>query len=208
MRTCPWEAGPLGPRLSSPGEREPHTAISGEPGEVNMLQFCSVSNSLSHEPFQIKWEVYFSKNCVARLHCLVVIIIASICILHESAYTTLPDQSYHPRSNRQIKCFIDTLKRTLKKARGTPTGKALQQFLQVYRIIPNDTTPSLPLAEVKCLHVKSGLCLTSYSTNKRNLSKKTLPIWRQSFFWMFHDNKSFWKMGTIEKNRRKYDLHN
>ena len=45
MRTCPREAGPPGPRLSSPGERERHTAMSGGAGEVNMLQFCWVSNS-------------------------------------------------------------------------------------------------------------------------------------------------------------------
>ena len=29
---------------------------------VNMLQFCSVSNSLSHITLSIKWEVYFSKE--------------------------------------------------------------------------------------------------------------------------------------------------
>ena len=38
MRTCPREAGPPGLRLSSPGEWEWHTAMSGGAGEVNMLQ--------------------------------------------------------------------------------------------------------------------------------------------------------------------------
>ena len=33
-----------------------------------------------HIPMAIKWEVYFSKNCVARLYCVVVM------ILHASAY--------------------------------------------------------------------------------------------------------------------------
>ena len=47
MRTCPREAGPPGPRLSSPGERERNTVMANWVG-VNMLQFCSVSNSLSH----------------------------------------------------------------------------------------------------------------------------------------------------------------
>ena len=42
---------------------------------VNTLQFCSVSNSLSHTTLSIKWEVYFSKNCVARLYCVVVMIL-------------------------------------------------------------------------------------------------------------------------------------
>ena len=32
------------------------------------------------QPFQIKWEVYFSKNCVARLYCCVVM------FMHASAY--------------------------------------------------------------------------------------------------------------------------
>ena len=31
-------------------------------GGVNMLQFCSVSNSLSRTTLSIKWEVYFSKE--------------------------------------------------------------------------------------------------------------------------------------------------
>ena len=62
----------LGLRLSNPGEQERHTAMSGGAGEVNMLQFCSISNSLSHITLSIKWEVYFSKNCVARHYCVVV----------------------------------------------------------------------------------------------------------------------------------------
>ena len=41
-------AGPPGLWLSNPGERERHTAMSGGAGEVNMLPFCLVSNSLSH----------------------------------------------------------------------------------------------------------------------------------------------------------------
>ena len=39
---------------------------------------------------------------------------------------------YHPRSNGQVERFIDTFKRTLRKARDTPTDKAIQKFLQVY----------------------------------------------------------------------------
>ena len=49
---------------------------------------------------------------------------------------------YHPRSNGQAKRFVDTLKRALKKAIGTPTKKTLQLFLQVYRITPNKSAPS------------------------------------------------------------------
>ena len=66
-----------GPRLSSPGERGKNAVVARGVG-VNMLQFWSVSNSLSHsetfgnpfELFQIKWEVYFSKElCRSSLLC-------------------------------------------------------------------------------------------------------------------------------------------
>ena len=67
--TCPREAGPPGPRLSSPGEQERNAVMVNRVG-VNMLQFCSVSNSLSHATLSIKWEVYFSKElCRSSLLC-------------------------------------------------------------------------------------------------------------------------------------------
>ena len=67
--TCPREAGSPGPRLSSPGERERNTVVAIIVG-VNMLQFCSVSNPLSHTTLSIKWEVYFSKDlCCSSLLC-------------------------------------------------------------------------------------------------------------------------------------------
>ena len=58
-----------GPRLSSPGERERNTLMANRVGVI-MLQFCSVSNSLSHTTLSIKWEVYFSKRlCRSSLLC-------------------------------------------------------------------------------------------------------------------------------------------
>ena len=63
------------------------------------------------------------------------------CEIFQMKHITTPQ--YHPRSNDQAECFVDTLKRALKKASGTPADKALQQFLQVYRITP---TPNTPLA--------------------------------------------------------------
>ena len=58
-----------------------------------MLQFCSVSNSPltdntfrnPFEPFQIKWEVYFSKE-----QCLLVFIVLNM-LLHASAYEYVTD---------------------------------------------------------------------------------------------------------------------
>ena len=60
---------PPGPRLSSPGERKRNAVVAIGVG-VNILQFCSVSNSLSHTTLSIKWEVYFSKRlCRSSLLC-------------------------------------------------------------------------------------------------------------------------------------------
>ena len=57
------------PWLSSPGERE-RNAVMAIRVEVNMLQFCSVSNSPSHTTLSIKWEVDFSKElCRLSLLC-------------------------------------------------------------------------------------------------------------------------------------------
>ena len=61
------------------------------------------------------------------------------CEIFQTKHITTPQ--YHPKSNSQAERFVDTLNRTLKKASGTPTDKALQQFLQVYRITPNPNTP-------------------------------------------------------------------
>ena len=80
---CPREAWPPRPRLSSPGERERNAVMTKRVG-VNMLQFCSVSNSLSHTTFSNKLRGIFSKNCVARLYCVVVMILhayANVCIV-------------------------------------------------------------------------------------------------------------------------------
>ena len=79
---------PSGPWLSSPGERERSAAIARR-AEVNMLQFCSVSNSpLTRNPFATLsnkvWEVYFSKEL-----CPFVIIVLTM-FLHAYEYVTLP----------------------------------------------------------------------------------------------------------------------
>ena len=67
--TCSREAGPPGPRLSGPGERERNAVRTSRVG-VSMLQFCSVSNSLSHATLSIKWEAYFSEElCRSSLLC-------------------------------------------------------------------------------------------------------------------------------------------
>ena len=67
--TSTQQSGPPCPRLSSPGEWERNAVMANRVG-INMLQFCSVSNSLSHTTLSIKWEVYFSNElCHSNLLC-------------------------------------------------------------------------------------------------------------------------------------------
>ena len=58
MRICPREAWSAGPWLSSPGELEKNAVMANRVG-VNMLQCCSVSNSLSHNPFNKLRGIFF-----------------------------------------------------------------------------------------------------------------------------------------------------
>ena len=69
----------LSPRASGWAalENEKGTTLMAIIVGVNMFQFCSVSNSLSHANLTIKWEVYFFKRSLRSS-----LFIASICILH------------------------------------------------------------------------------------------------------------------------------
>ena len=86
--TCPRKAGPSGPRLSIPGERERNTVMAIRV-EVNMLQFCSFSNSLSNTTLSIKSEVYFSKElCRSSLLCCYDSECICVCIVVHGYTTT------------------------------------------------------------------------------------------------------------------------
>ena len=64
------KAEPPGPRLSSPGERERHTVMSGGAGEVNMLQsLFSLQLPLTHKPYNKVRGIFF-KEVFARLYSL------------------------------------------------------------------------------------------------------------------------------------------
>ena len=63
----PVESWAPGLRLSSPGKQE-RNADGHKSGEVNMLQFCSVSNSLSHTPLSNKVRgIFFEELCLRSL---------------------------------------------------------------------------------------------------------------------------------------------
>ena len=58
-----------GPRLSSPGERERNAVMANRVG-VNMLQFSSISNSLSHTTLSNKVRgIFFKELCRSSLLC-------------------------------------------------------------------------------------------------------------------------------------------
>ena len=80
-------------RKLSPGplaehqENEKDTTLMALRVGVNMLQFCSVSNSLSHtQPFQIKWEVYFFKEVFPRLLSLRLLLLQYVFCMYMGIY--------------------------------------------------------------------------------------------------------------------------
>lgn len=103
--------------------------------------------------------------------------------------------------NGQAERFIDTLK----KAYGTPKEKALQQFLQVYRIMPNVNAPaSLSPAEIMFARKVTSVFdkLLPKQTKQGPTSivpRKKYSPGEKVFFKMFKNNTSFWEPGMIEK---------
>ena len=70
MRTCPREAGPPGPRLSSPGERKRHDVRMG--WDVNMLQsLFSLQLLLTHTTLSNKVRgIFFKEVSLVFIHCV------------------------------------------------------------------------------------------------------------------------------------------
>ena len=99
--------------------------------------------------------------------------------------TTAP---FHPRSNGQAERFVDTFKRALRKARGTPTDTAIHQFLQVYRVTPNSSAPSAktPAEGMFARKVKSVfdkfIPKETKAGNRNKVFKKRFKIGEKGFF--------------------------
>ena len=125
------------------------------------------------------------------------------CEIFQIKHKTTPQ--YHPWSNGQAERFVDMLMRALKKASGTPTDKALRQFLQVYGITPNSNTPlAVSPAETmfarKIRPVFDKLLPKQNKLRKTTLApKKTFNPGEKIYFKKYQNNTSCWERGIIKK---------
>ena len=127
------------------------------------------------------------------------------CEIFQINHITTPQ--YHPRSNGQAERFVDTLKRALKKASGTPTDKALRQFLQVYRITPNPNTP-LAVSPVETMFARKIRSVFDKLLPKQNKLRKTTLAPKKRFnpreknyFKRYQNNTSCWERGIVKKKK-------
>ena len=125
------------------------------------------------------------------------------CEIFQIKHITTPQ--YHPRSNGQDERFVDTLQRALQKASGTPTDKALQQFLQVYRITPNPNTP-LAVSPTETMFARKIRSVFDKILSKQNKLRKTTLVPKKRFnpgeknyFKKYENNTSCWERGIILK---------
>ena len=125
------------------------------------------------------------------------------CDMFRVKHITTPP--YHPRSNGLAERFVDTLKRALKKSIGTPTEKALQQFLQVYRITPHPSTPSniSPADLMFARKVKSAfdklLPRQAIIRNTTHTRRKKYNSGDRVYFKCYKNNTSYWECGVVDK---------
>ena len=97
---------------------------------INMLQFCSVSNSLSNTTLSIKWEVYFSKElCRSSLLCCRY---DSVCICIVWLYNTSFFFLYISKSAVQLVCLNNSSHVIWEKVGNTEREIGIRFFLYVF----------------------------------------------------------------------------
>ena len=97
------------------------------------------------------------------------------------------------------------LKRALKKALGTPTDRALQQFLQVYRITPNPNTP-MRRSPAETMFARKIKSVIDKLIPRQAKFKKTVSPHKKHFcpgdkvlFKAYKNNMTFWEVGTVKQ---------
>ena len=115
---------------------------------------------------------------------------------------------YHPRSNGQSERFVVTLKRALKKARATPSERALQQFLQVCRITPNNkiSASQSPAKVMFTWSIYNTLLPKQMKLGTTCIISPKQHNLRGKVFFRIFKGKSFWEMG-IQKKSQEYDIY-
>ena len=110
-----------------------------------------------------------------------------------------------PKIKRPGWTFCRHVKRALKKGSGTSTDKALQQFLQVYRITPNPNTP-LAVSPAETMFVRKIRSVFDKVLPKQNKLRKTTLAPKKRFnpgekvyFKKYQNNTSCWERGIIKK---------
>ena len=136
--------------------------------------YLIVVDSYSKWPEVLRCRRPITRTTIGFLHELFawfgVVEFKEFCEIFQIKHITTPQ--YHPRSNSQAEHFVDMLKRALKKASGTPTDKALQQFLQVYRITPNPNTP-LAVSPAETMFARKIRSIFNKLLLKQNKLRKT-----------------------------------
>ena len=125
--------------------------------------------------------------------------------------TSLPSRSICVLTDRLNDLWIPW-RELWKKVRATPTEKALQQFLQVYRITPNNKTPvSQSPAEVMFARIIRSVYNKLLPKQTKHGRINIVPTKRYNpgekvSFRIFNDNKYFGKWYDREKSW-EYDVH-
>ena len=120
------------------------------------------------------------------------------CKTYQLDHITTPQ--YHPRSNWQAERVVDTLKMALKKALGTPTDRALQQFLQACRITQMGRSPAETMFARKVKSVFDKL-IPRQAKLKKTVSphKKYFYPGDKVLFKAYKNNITFWEVGIIKQ---------
>ena len=100
---------------------------------------------------------------------------------------------------------MDTLKRALKKAQGTPIDRVLQQFLQVYRITPNPNTPMgrSPAETMFAIKIRSVFdeLIPRQARFKKTVTllKKCYSCGEKVLIKIYKNNMTFWEVSTVKQ---------